>query len=285
MRNALENAVEIPESPAEDEGQDNSGNESSNQDSSAEDSKEESSNQDGSAEDSKEESSKQDGSAGDSKEESSNQDSSAEDSKNEDSQDEASDKSDGEQNSAVYKDGTYIGEALCFEDDGFTYTVLAAITVKDGILTDIQVEKINVQSEVPEDNEPYMEYAINGRTRKNIWYEGVVKQILDSQSTENVDAVSSATYSSNAIVEAVSKALKQAAGEEIVMETVTETEGTVTEAEGTVTEIEETVTETEETVMETSKDESTLSVMNTIFMAWNNLFDKSNHAVGAERSC
>ena len=132
--------------------------------------------------------------------------------------------------------------------------MLAAITVKDGILTDIQVEKINDQSEVPEDNEPYMEYAINGRTRKNIWYEGVVKQILDSQSTENVDAVSSATYSSNAIVEAVNEALKQAAGEKNVAGTVAETE---------------------ETVMETSKDESALSVMNTILMAWNNLFDKS----------
>lgn len=237
VRNALENAVEVSESPAEDEGQENTENESDTQDSSVVDSKEESTSQDGSAGDSKEESS---------------------------SQGDSSDKSGEEQTSAAYKDGTYTGEALCFEDDWFTYTVLAAITVKDGILTDIQVEKINDQSEVPEDNEPYMEYAINGRTRKNIWYEGVVKQILDSQSTENVDAVSSATYSSNAIVEAVNEALKQAAGEKNVAGTVAETE---------------------ETVMETSKDESALSVMNTILMAWNNLFDKSNHAAGAERSC
>ena len=227
VRNALENAVEVSESPAEDEGQENTENESDTQDSSVVDSKEESTSQDGSAGDSKEESS---------------------------SQGDSSDKSGEEQTSAAYKDGTYTGEALCFEDDWFTYTVLAAITVKDGILTDIQVEKINDQSEVPEDNEPYMEYAINGRTRKNIWYEGVVKQILDSQSTENVDAVSSATYSSNAIVEAVNEALKQAAGEKNVAGTVAETE---------------------ETVMETSKDESALSVMNTILMAWNNLFDKS----------
>lgn len=69
-----------------------------------------------------------------------------------------------------------------------------------------------------------------------------------------MDAVSSATYSSNAIVEAVNEALKQAAGEKNVAGTVAETE---------------------ETVMETSKDESALSVMNTILMAWNNLFDKS----------
>ena len=227
VRNALENAVEVSESPAEDEGQENTENESDTQDSSVGDSKEESTSQDGSAGASKEESS---------------------------SQGDSSDKSGEEQTSAAYKDGTYTGEALCFEDDWFTYTVLAAITVKDGILTDIQVEKINDQSEVPEDNEPYMEYAINGRTRKNIWYEGVVKQILDSQSTENVDAVSSATYSSNAIVEAVNEALKQAAGEKNVAGTVAETE---------------------ETVMETSKDESALSVMNTILMAWNNLFDKS----------
>lgn len=148
VRNALENAVEVSESPAEDEGQENTENESDTQDSSVVDSKEESTSQDGSAGDSKEESS---------------------------SQGDSSDKSGEEQTSAAYKDGTYTGEALCFEDDWFTYTVLAAITVKDGILTDIQVEKINDQSEVPEDNEPYMEYAINGRTRKNIWYEGVVK--------------------------------------------------------------------------------------------------------------
>ena len=118
--------------------------------------------------------------------------------------------SNGGQTAAGYKDGVYTGEALCTDDDMFTYTVYANVTVEEGVITDIQIEKINDQSDYPEDNDSYMEYAINGRTRSGVWYEGVVKQIIDNQSTDTVDVVSRATYSSNAIAEAVRNALENA---------------------------------------------------------------------------
>lgn len=232
--------------------------------------------------------------------------------------------SNGGQTAAGYKDGVYTGEALCTDDDMFTYTVYANVTVEEGVITDIQIEKINDQSDYPEDNDSYMEYAINGRTRSGVWYEGVVKQIIDNQSTDTVDVVSRATYSSNAIAEAVRNALENAVE---VSESPAEDEGqenTENESDTQDSSVgdskEESTSQdgsagaskeesssqgdssdksgeeqtsaaykdgtyTEETVVETSKDESTLSVMNTILMAWNNLFDKSNHAAGAERSC
>lgn len=120
----------------------------------------------------------------------------------------------GDENTARYKDGVYQAEALCDDVDTFTYTVRVNVTVKDGSIADIGVEKVNDQSEYPEDNDSYLNYAINGRTRGGVWYEGVVKQILASQTADHVDVVASATYSSNAVTEAVKKALAQAAVEE-----------------------------------------------------------------------
>lgn len=115
-----------------------------------------------------------------------------------------------EQPAATYQDGIYHAQAICSDDDMFTYTVEVAVSVEAGMIQNIQVEKINDQSDDPESNDSYMEYAINGRTRKGVWYEGVVKQILDRQNAEQVDVVSRATYSSNAIAEAVRTALKEA---------------------------------------------------------------------------
>ena len=83
--------------------------------------------------------------------------------------------SNGDQTAVGYKDGVYTGETLCTDDDMFTYTVYVSVTVEEGVIEDIQVEKINDQSDYPEDNDSYMEYAINGRTRSGVWYEGVVK--------------------------------------------------------------------------------------------------------------
>lgn len=117
------------------------------------------------------------------------------------------------ENTAKYKDGVYQGEALCDDEDTFTYTVRASVTIKDGAITEIGVEKINDLSEFPEDNDTYLDKAINGSTRSGVWYEGIVNQIVNSQSADGVDVVSRATYSSNAITEAVKNALLQAAAE------------------------------------------------------------------------
>lgn len=109
-----------------------------------------------------------------------------------------------------YIDGIYQAAVLCTEEDLFLYTVQTTVTISEERITDIAVEKLDDRSDFPEANDSYLNYAINGRTRKNIWYEGVIKQILTAQNADNVDAVSSATWSSGAITEAVRESLIQA---------------------------------------------------------------------------
>lgn len=130
------------------------------------------------------------------------------------SKDDNNQNNENEENTAKYKDGVYQGEAICQDEDTFTYTVRAKVTVKDGAITEIDVEKIDDRSDDPDSNDSYLDYAINGRTRSGVWYEGVVSQIITDQSTDHVDVVSCATYSSNAITEAVKNAFSQAIVEE-----------------------------------------------------------------------
>ena len=116
-----------------------------------------------------------------------------------------------EEEPAKYRDGEYQGTALCSEEDLFTYTVQVTATVTNGKITAVTAEKQDDQSDDPDGNDFYMKNAINGRTRGGVWYEGVIKQILNKQSADQIDVVSSATYSSNAIAEAARGALSQAA--------------------------------------------------------------------------
>ncbi len=109
-----------------------------------------------------------------------------------------------------YLDGTYSATAVCTDEDLFCYDVRVELVVQDGVLTSVTVTKENDTSESPEDNENYLDYAINGRTYKNTWFEGVVSQILQKQGADEVDTVSRATYSSRAIQSAAQKALEQA---------------------------------------------------------------------------
>ena len=109
-----------------------------------------------------------------------------------------------------YLDGTYSATAVCTDEDMFCYDVRVELVVEDGVLTSVTVTKENDTSESPEDNERYLDYAIHGRTYKNVWYEGLVGQILQKQSADEVDAVSRATYSSRAIQSAAQQALEQA---------------------------------------------------------------------------
>ena len=109
-----------------------------------------------------------------------------------------------------YLDGTYSATAVCTDEDMFCYDVRVELVVEDGVLTSVTVTKENDISESPEDNERYLDYAIHGRTYKNVWYEGLVSQILQKQSADEVDAVSRATYSSRAIQSAAQQALEQA---------------------------------------------------------------------------
>lgn len=109
-----------------------------------------------------------------------------------------------------YLDGTYSATAVCSDGETFSYDVRVELVVQDGALTTVTVTKENDTSESPEDNERYLDYAINGRTYRNTWFEGVVSQILQKQGADEVDAVSRATYSSRAIQSAAQQALEQA---------------------------------------------------------------------------
>jgi uncharacterized protein with FMN-binding domain len=109
-----------------------------------------------------------------------------------------------------YADGTYTASALCTDDDLFSYTIGVTLTIESGKITQVSVEKTADQSDDPDANDSYLSYAIQGRTRKSVWYPGIPAQIVDRQSADGVDAVSGATYSSRAVGEAAQAALTQA---------------------------------------------------------------------------
>lgn len=113
----------------------------------------------------------------------------------------------------TYRDGVYTATTSCCDNELFAYEVKVTVTVTEGKITQIAVDKTQDTSEEPEANERYLDYAINGRTRKGTQYKGVVDQILSKQDAEAIDVVSGATYSSDAITKAVQKALQEAKGE------------------------------------------------------------------------
>ncbi|MCD8125509.1 MAG: FMN-binding protein, partial [Lachnospiraceae bacterium] len=109
-----------------------------------------------------------------------------------------------------YTDGTYSAQTQCTDEELFSYWLQIDLTIQSGLITGVDVTKYNDTSDDPESNETYLNYAINGRTYKNVWYEGVVSQVPTLQSGDGVDVVSRATYSSNAIIAGVQYALSQA---------------------------------------------------------------------------
>lgn len=113
----------------------------------------------------------------------------------------------------LYLDGTYSASVLCTDDPDdpyFYYAVKVTIKVEDGKITKVTTERRDDESEDPSENESYMKYATEGRTRNGKTYPGIPDQILDSQSASGLDAVSGATYSSRAIIEAAKKAVSDA---------------------------------------------------------------------------
>lgn len=106
---------------------------------------------------------------------------------------------------AKVQDGTYTGTAECTPDgDGeFTkYNLSLSVTVEDGKIKSID----NVLGDGDRKNKSYIGDATDGYDD----YIGVVKQIVDANGTDGINAVSGATCSSNAIVNAVNDALEKA---------------------------------------------------------------------------
>lgn len=108
----------------------------------------------------------------------------------------------------LYADGTYEGTAICYPnsaDDFEAYTLSLQITIEGSVITSIS-NVTGSGSNYDSENNWYINRAVNGTSK----YIGVTSQILESSSTAEIDAVSGATCSSDAIVVAVENALTKA---------------------------------------------------------------------------
>lgn len=101
-------------------------------------------------------------------------------------------------NTICYPDGVYTGQGECYdeEDDEFYYFLDVSVTVEEGKIVSVEVVKSDDYSDEPEKNEKYIDFVLNGRNSDP----GIPEQLITSQSAENIDAVSGATYSSEAIL-------------------------------------------------------------------------------------
>ena len=72
------------------------------------------------------------------------------------------------------------------------------IRVEEGKISRVSVSKGEDESDSPEDNDFYLGWAVNGRTRSGQFYPGLPAQIVSSQGAD-VDTISGATYSSGTI--------------------------------------------------------------------------------------
>lgn len=108
---------------------------------------------------------------------------------------------------SLYIDGEYIGSASCYPDDDedfLPYDLTVKVCIEnDQIISITDVEGFGADYDAA--NDWYIDRALNG-TKK---ISGIAAQILAAQTTD-VDAVSGATCSSDAILAAVQDALQQA---------------------------------------------------------------------------
>ena len=114
-------------------------------------------------------------------------------------------KDDGKDDTTVYKNGIYEGRALCRpdEDEEFTaYNLTLKVTVRD----DKIVAVTDVKGDGDSSNDRYILSAANGISNKK----GVTSQLIEKGNTEGIDAVSGATCTSKAILDACENALLSA---------------------------------------------------------------------------
>ena len=107
----------------------------------------------------------------------------------------------------VYKNGTYTRTAACTRSGWFDYDINITLTVKDGRISSLSIYKGEDWTEDEEDreeNDEYLDMAVNGYGSRK----GMIGRILDAQSAD-VDTVTGATYSSNAIRSSVKSILSE----------------------------------------------------------------------------
>ena len=120
-------------------------------------------------------------------------------------------------------DGTYEGTATADSNDPLNkagdewntadgkYDVNVSVTIKSGKITKVKVADYN---SLGDDDWERMDRAVHGFSKKGTPYTGIVEQIETAGNTTAIDAVSTATISSNAIKAAVDNALQTAYDEQ-----------------------------------------------------------------------
>ena len=106
---------------------------------------------------------------------------------------------------STYIDGVYPVTVLCLPDadmDFEAYNLFAQVTIQDDKIIKID----NVYGDGGSGNDSYINKAVNGTSSKT----GVVKQIIDKGNLDGIDAVSRATCTSQAIIDACQQALNNA---------------------------------------------------------------------------
>ena len=105
----------------------------------------------------------------------------------------------------IYRNGIYEGRTLCVPDDDQDfepYNLSLKITVRNDQIVAIT----DIRGDGDDSNQSYIQRAAYGKSG----FTGVVDQILNVGMGNNIDAVSRATCSSNAIIEACKNALEGA---------------------------------------------------------------------------
>ena len=88
------------------------------------------------------------------------------------------------------------------------YSVTAQVTVKDGQISDVVLEGTDFKGSYINENQAYLNRAVNGMgSIKGMKEKLTGLYINDTDKVNNLDTVSGATYSSNAVKQAVMKAL------------------------------------------------------------------------------
>ncbi len=144
-----------------------------------------------------------------------------------------------------YEDGTYTGSAACKGEQFKEYAVTANVTIKNGKISAVEISS-----------------TAKGTNLKQFMSRDDIKNlpalIVSKNGTNGVDAVSGATYSSNAIFNAVNDALSKAKKNSSSTTTEKKEETTTQKKENTTTEKEEeTTTEKKEETTTEKKEETT----------------------------
>ena len=117
-------------------------------------------------------------------------------------------------------DGEYQGKAVADSNDPLnkgdewnaeSYTVSVTVTVAGSKISKVKVADYR---SLGDDDWDRMDRAVNGYDKRGTSYEGVVSQIENAGNTNSIDAVTTATISSNAIKAAVDNALQAAYDEQ-----------------------------------------------------------------------